>query len=85
MYKRQTLSSPTVLSVSYYDSYDFLGKNGIPDDATTAYSLSLIHICGSELVSVVENSYSAKKIENQQIQILVPERHIVTGLSLIHI
>ena len=32
-----TLSSPTVLSVSYYDSYDFLGKNGIPDDATTAY------------------------------------------------
>ena len=33
-----TLSSPTVLSVSYYDSYDFLGKNGIPDDATTAYS-----------------------------------------------
>lgn len=34
---------------------------------------------GSELVSVVENSYSAKKIENQQIQILVPERHIVTG------
>lgn len=34
---------------------------------------------GSELVSVVENSYSAKKIESQQIQILVPERHIVTG------
>ena len=33
-----TLSSPTVLSVSYYDTYDFLGKNGIPDDATTAYS-----------------------------------------------
>ena len=33
-----TLSSPTVLSVSYYDSYDFLGKNGISDDATTAYS-----------------------------------------------
>ena len=32
-----TLSSPTVLSVNYYDSYDFLGKNGIPDDATTAY------------------------------------------------
>ncbi len=33
-----TLSSPTVLSASYYDTYDFLGKNGIPDDATTAYS-----------------------------------------------
>ncbi|MCS2585134.1 DUF6443 domain-containing protein [Bacteroides sp. BFG-551] len=33
-----TLSSPIVLSVNYYDSYDFLGKNGIPDDATTAYS-----------------------------------------------
>ncbi|UVR75113.1 RHS repeat-associated core domain-containing protein [Bacteroides xylanisolvens] len=32
-----TLSSPTVLLVSYYDSYDFLGKNGIPDDATTTY------------------------------------------------
>ena len=32
-----TLSSPTVLSVNYYDTYDFLGKNGIPDDATTAY------------------------------------------------
>ncbi len=32
-----TLSFPTVLSVSYYDTYDFLGKNGIPDDATTAY------------------------------------------------
>lgn len=32
-----TLSSPTVFSVTYYDTYDFLGKNGIPDDATTAY------------------------------------------------
>ena len=32
-----TLSSPTVLSVTYYDTYDFLGKNGIPDDTTTAY------------------------------------------------
>ena len=32
-----TLSSPTVLSVNYYDTYDFLGKNGIPDDATTTY------------------------------------------------
>lgn len=32
-----TLSSPTVLSVTYYDTYNFLGKNGIPDDATTAY------------------------------------------------
>ena len=32
-----TLSSPTILSVNYYDRYDFLGKNGIPDDATTAY------------------------------------------------
>ena len=45
VYKRQgiTLSSPTVLSVSYYDSYDFLGKNGIPDDATTA-SVSYTHL-----------------------------------------
>ena len=36
-----TLSSPTVLSASYYDTYDFLGKNGIPDDATTAYRETL--------------------------------------------
>ncbi len=33
---------------------------------------------GDELVSVVENSYSAKKILDQQVQILVPERHVVT-------
>lgn len=25
------------MSVTYYDTYNFLGKNGIPDDATTAY------------------------------------------------
>lgn len=36
------------------------------------------YYCGSELVSVVENSYSAKMIVNQQVQILVPERHVVT-------
>ena len=33
-----TLTAPVVLSANYYDDYEFLGKNGIPDDATTGYS-----------------------------------------------
>ena len=33
-----TLTAPIVLSANYYDDYEFLGKNGIPDDATTGYS-----------------------------------------------
>lgn len=36
------------------------------------------YYCGSELVSTVENSYSAKMIMNQQLQVSIPERHIVT-------
>ena len=33
-----TFTAPVVLSANYYDDYEFLGKNGIPDDATTGYS-----------------------------------------------
>ena len=33
-----TLTAPIVLSANYYDDYEFLGKNGIPNDATTGYS-----------------------------------------------
>ena len=33
-----TLAAPIVLSANYYDDYEFLGKNGIPNDATTGYS-----------------------------------------------
>ena len=32
-----TLATPTVLSVNYYDRYDFIGSNGIPSGAATAY------------------------------------------------
>ena len=32
-----TLATPTVLSVNYYDRYDFIGSNGIPSGASTAY------------------------------------------------
>lgn len=31
-----TLTNPVVLSANYYDSYDFMGKNGIPDSTTVA-------------------------------------------------
>ncbi len=31
------LTSPTVQAANYYDHYGFLGLNGIPNDATTAY------------------------------------------------
>lgn len=31
-----TLSNPVILSVNYYDSYDFLGRNGIPDSTSIA-------------------------------------------------
>ena len=33
-----TLASPTVQQANYYDTYDFLGLKGIPNDATTAYA-----------------------------------------------
>lgn len=33
-----TLNGPVVLTANYYDNYEFLGKNGIPADATTGYS-----------------------------------------------
>ncbi|MBP1615020.1 MAG: hypothetical protein H6Q13_2468 [Bacteroidetes bacterium] len=32
-----TLVSPTVLNVSYYDDYAFMGKNGIPDSTDTNF------------------------------------------------
>ena len=35
--KGVTLNSPSLLSANYYDHYEFLGKNGIPNDMTTAY------------------------------------------------
>lgn len=33
-----TLATPTVQQANYYDSYEFLGLNGIPNNATTAYT-----------------------------------------------
>ena len=35
--KGVTLESPCLLSANYYDHYEFLGKNGIPNDMTTVY------------------------------------------------
>ena len=35
--KGVTLNSPSLLSANYYDHYEFLGKNGIPNDMTTVY------------------------------------------------
>ena len=32
-----TLNSPIIQSASYYDDYEFLGKNGIPNDMATVY------------------------------------------------
>ena len=32
-----TLNSPIIQSASYYDHYEFLGKNGIPNDMATVY------------------------------------------------
>ena len=33
-----TLTTPTVQQANYYDSYEFLGLNGIPNNSTTAYA-----------------------------------------------
>ena len=33
-----SLNAPAVQQANYYDTYDFLGLNGIPNDATTAYA-----------------------------------------------
>jgi len=33
------INVPSILSVNYYDNYDFLGYNGIPNDANTLYNV----------------------------------------------
>ena len=45
------LTSPTVLNVNYYDNYDFLGKNGIPDSTDIHFGYESIVEFGDRYIS----------------------------------